>query len=134
VQRLAVLAVLAGCNLADTDPAALIAARVPASEACGVAGWDGAPSETVRRCVLGAMATGRPFHALADAPVADGRDAVGWASDGVGFVRLDYEATYGMFPGTDTEDLRWTDCAYLEARSPTCPTLDGDLCLACVPN
>jgi hypothetical protein len=57
---------------------------------------------------------------------------VGWASDGTSFVRLDYEAAYGMFPGADSEEVRWSTCRWLESRGATCDTLGQDLCFACV--
>ncbi len=151
----AALAALApACHCVEADPAALIAQRAPVgADACGEVGWfhdqptDGfgarrrtdararppvGSPEPARACVMAALAVGRGFHVLVDAEVADGRIAVGWASDGVGFIRLDYQATYGMYPGTDSEELQWTGCASLESHGAACPTLPLDLCLGCV--
>lgn len=129
----AVAVAVAGCHLVEHDPAELLAARVPPDAvACGEAGWYSGSLPPARACVLAALAAGQPFHVLVDAAVADGRAAVGWAGDGAGFVRLDYQATFGFLLPTDSEEVRWTACAYLESRGADCPSLDRDLCLACV--
>lgn len=123
----------AACHLAELDPAALVAERTPVGAvACGASsGWSDAPPEPVRACALDAIARGDAFHAIADAAVFDGRLTVGYASDGARFLKLDYAASYGMFPGTDTEEVRWTVCAGLEPDRADCPTLTRDLCLRC---
>ena len=114
---------------------ALIAERAgPGAVDCGAAGvwWDDLPPAPARACALDAMAAGAPFFVTIDEGVFDGRLTVGFASDGTTFTKLDYEAAYGMFPGTDSEELRWEACAWLESRGVDCPTLTRDLCLACV--
>lgn len=131
---------LGGCYLARYDPVELLAERAPVdAEVCGEVGSGGIEPAPARACVLAALSDGRPFRVLLDADLADGRDAVGWATAAaadpaapITFLRLDYEAVYGMFPGTDREDVAWTGCASLESHGATCPSLAEDLCLGCV--
>src|SRR5688500_4976301 len=101
--------VLGACNLAELDPAELVAERAPIGAVdCGQSSyWADLPPWPVRDCALDAIAAGQPFHAIADEAVFDGRLTVGYAYDGVAFLKLDYEAAYGMFPGTDSEEVSW---------------------------
>ncbi|HUQ02690.1 MAG TPA: hypothetical protein VM261_09360 [Kofleriaceae bacterium] len=128
------LAALGACNLATLDPEALVVERAPIGALdCGQSSfWDDLPPYPVRECVLGAIADGQPFFAIVDEAVFDGRLTVGYAYDGAAFLKLDYEAAYGQFPGMDSEALSWTACAWLESRGADCPTLTRDLCLGCV--
>jgi hypothetical protein len=122
------------CNLATLDPEALVVERVPIGALdCGQSSfWDDLPPGPVRACVLDAAAEGQPFFAVVDEPVFDGRLTVGYAYDGAAFLKLDYAAAYGQFPGTDSEEVAWTACAGLEPFAADCPTLTRDLCLGCV--
>ena len=128
------LLALSACNLATLDPEALVAERTPiGARDCGVSSWwIDSPPQPIRSCVVDAIADGAPFFVIADEAVFDGRETIGYASDGANFLKLDYSAAYGMFPGTDSEDVQWWQCTWLESRGADCPTLTRDLCLGCV--
>lgn len=132
---IAIVSVLAGCELATEDPVALLAARAPDATDCGAASVLGEPTPPwARACALAARGRGEAFRVVVDEPVADGRSAVGWIGDGAGAAggwRLDYQAVYGMFLGSDDEDVAWQACAAIEVLPPDCASIDRDLCLRC---
>lgn len=134
MRRALTLVVIAGCEVADQDPAALLRARGPDAVDCGTAdAWRDEPAAAwTRACALAARGRGQAFRALASGAVSDGADVTGWLGwpDGSGW-RLRYSATYAMVPGLDTECVRWTPCARIVAGPPDCATLDDDLCLTC---
>ena len=132
IEFLFALAVI-GCGGPAYDPALLIAERAPTgADDCGqVDGWGHTPPAPARACVVAALAAPRAFHVLIDAAVADGRIAVGFASDGAAALfRLDYHAVYPAIGSTD-EDVAWTECSSIDDLGAACSSLNRDLCFDC---
>lgn len=128
---LAILMAVTACGDPFHDPVELVRARAPLDALdCGHVGWNSEVTvAAARACAVTALAAGRPFQVVVDAPVADGRLTIGWIGTSVGGEQLTYDAVVG--PLCDDETIAWRSCARLVDRGDGCDSLADDLCLAC---